>query len=273
MIKKELQVENGNFTRIVNPLIEELVKIPFKGCELAVALFIIRKTYGFQKKQDEISITQFENGLKRSRPVIVKALKNLQLVKVVKLVKRGSSKTCSNLWEINKYYNEWELVKLPQLVKHRRSTSKDLTKQLVKAAKHTKENIQKKYTKEILQTNVCDTFNYNIQLKKMFEDKDIRMWTIATYWTFKGLKSSNKDQYSSRLKRELRPSGLLKGYDKRRIYEVMSWLATNSDFKWTLETVHKYIDEDLNKLATNNLSEKDKAKIEAERIRQKYENK
>jgi len=145
---KDLQVENGNYTRIVNPLIEELIKIPFKGCELAVAMFIIRKTYGFQKKQDEISLTQFEKALQRTRPVVVKALKNLQLVKVLKLVKGGTSRNSSNLWEINKYYETWELVKVAKLVKHRRLTSKDKTIQLVYPPKHTKETIQKKIQKK-----------------------------------------------------------------------------------------------------------------------------
>jgi phage replication O-like protein O len=145
-MNKDLQVENGNFTRIVNPLIEELITVPFKGCELAVALFIIRKTYGFQKKQDEISLTQFEIGLKRTRPSIVKALKNLQLVNIVKLVKRGDSKNCSNIWEINKYATTWELVSGVKLVKRKQSTSKAEAPQLVKPVIHTKET--KENTKE-----------------------------------------------------------------------------------------------------------------------------
>jgi len=138
---KALQIENGNFTRIVNPLIEKLIQMPFKGCELAIVMFIIRKTYGFHKLEDEISITQFEKGLKRGRPTIVKALKNLQLVKILILVKRGTSKNSSNTWRINKYYNKWELVKTPELVKRRGV-------QLVKTPLHTKE-----ITKEIIHTN------------------------------------------------------------------------------------------------------------------------
>jgi len=144
---KDLQVENGNYTRIVNPLIERLIQIPFKGCELALVIFIIRKTYGYNKKQDEISLTQFERGLERSRPSIVKALKNLQLVKIVKLVKVGNSKNSSNLWEINKYYKNWELVNTVELVKTKRATSKAEGLQLVKTPLHTKDNT-KDNTKE-----------------------------------------------------------------------------------------------------------------------------
>lgn len=136
---KHLQVENGNFTRIINPLIDALIKVPFKGCELAVAFFIIRKTYGFNKKEDEISLSQFENGIKKTRPSVVKALKNLKLVNIAKLVKTGNSKKQSNTWAINKYIDTWELVKTAKLVKHRKPTSKAAHKELVKAALHTKD--------------------------------------------------------------------------------------------------------------------------------------
>lgn len=125
MSKDELQVENGNFTRIINPLLEQLIQIPFKGCELATALFIIRKTYGYNKPNDKISLTQFEKALKRTRPTIVKALKNLQLVNVVKLIKRGNIYNSANLWKINKYYETWGVVNTAKLVKGRRKPSKD----------------------------------------------------------------------------------------------------------------------------------------------------
>ena len=148
MTDNDLQVENGNFTRIVNPLIEELVKIPFKGCELAVALWLIRKTYGFQKRQDSISLTQFQEGLNRSRQTIVTALKNLQLVNVVRLVKKGNMKGASNIWEINKYMNTWNLVNTVRLVQRGNKPSLTERLNLVQTGRHTKETTKERRTKE-----------------------------------------------------------------------------------------------------------------------------
>jgi phage replication O-like protein O len=123
-MKDELQVENGHFTRIVNPLIDNLIKVPFKGCELALAMFIIRKTYGYQKKEDQISISQFMKGIGRGRPTVVKGLKNLQLINIAELVKRGDSRNQSNVWKINKYHASWKLVNIAELVKTKRLTGK-----------------------------------------------------------------------------------------------------------------------------------------------------
>jgi phage replication O-like protein O len=147
MDKKDLQVENGNFTRIINPLLDALIKIPFRGCEVQIAMFVIRKTYGYGKKQDSISLSQFSLALGRSRQTIVDGLKNLQLVKIVRLVKKGDSIMSSNIYEINKYIESWELVKMSRLVKRNRGTSLELTQKLVKIARHTKDNT-KDNTKE-----------------------------------------------------------------------------------------------------------------------------
>lgn len=147
MTKEELQIENGNFTRIINPLIEELIKIPFKGCELAVAIFIIRKTYGFQKTEDEISLTQFQKGLNRSRQTIITALKNLKLVNVAILAKKGNTKGLSNTWRINKYFETWKLVNMARLVQRNDKPSLTERLNLVQTARHTKETT-KETTKE-----------------------------------------------------------------------------------------------------------------------------
>ena len=70
------QKENG-YTPIANEILEELVKIDLLGAEFRVLFFIIRKTYGYHKKQDRISFTQFEKCTGISRPTINKTLKNL----------------------------------------------------------------------------------------------------------------------------------------------------------------------------------------------------
>lgn len=155
MEDKELQLENGNYTRIINKSLDELVKIPLLGVELAICLFVVRKTWGYNKTSDQISITQFEHGVKRSRPTVVKALKNLQLVNILQLVKVGSSKSQSSEWKFNKYYKKWTfnnpLVKPPELVKYNDPTSKEKLSQLVKIPKHTKNNTKNNIQKKVAQ--------------------------------------------------------------------------------------------------------------------------
>lgn len=108
------QLEKG-YTKICNELLEQLVATPLPDVEHRLLLFIIRKTYGYNKKSDKISLTQFEKALKRSRPVVSRGLKNLLLRNMV---------VRSHILAISpqKDYEKW-VVDTPLLVKNR-STSR-----------------------------------------------------------------------------------------------------------------------------------------------------
>src|SRR3990167_701531 len=81
-----VQIEKG-YTRIANEALEALVKVRLPPSEKDILFFIIRKTYGYGKKEDRISLTQFEKGTELSRPTVVRALSNLLTRKI--LVKAG----------------------------------------------------------------------------------------------------------------------------------------------------------------------------------------
>jgi hypothetical protein len=51
-------------------------------------MFIYRKTIGWDKEVDGISLSQFTDKINATKPSIVSALKRLQLVKIIKLVKK-----------------------------------------------------------------------------------------------------------------------------------------------------------------------------------------
>ena len=95
-----------------------------------------------------------------------------------------------------------------------------------------------------------ENFSFLEKLKVMFADKDRRMNIIAYYWRTKGFTMENKAKYDNAIKRELIPSQALIGYTNEEIKKTCEWLKKNADFKWTLETVHKYIDEPLDQMKT-----------------------
>lgn len=108
---KELQVENGNYVRVVNRFLEELVKASLLGTEYAVVLFVVRKTWGYNKRSDRISLSQFESGTNLSRVTVIKALKNLRTMNILVLVSSSGKKSKKgDEWRVNKYYKTWLLV-------------------------------------------------------------------------------------------------------------------------------------------------------------------
>lgn len=85
-------------------------------------------------------------------------------------------------------------------------------------------------------------FSYKNLVETMLISKDVRLTIIANYWLINDFTFANKEQYNAGLKRELKPAGNLKGYKLEHLIACMKWIKKTKDFKWTLESVHKYID-------------------------------
>lgn len=149
------QVENG-YTRIAsgnekNDVLMALVKHRLNATQYQIILLVIRKTWGYNKKEDWISLTQFENYLSKSRPAITNEIK--ELVKNNILVKK-SYPGIRALYSVNKEFNQWkQLGKKTLLGKKTYTTSKENLLSLVKKTLPTKDNITKdniQYTKNVV---------------------------------------------------------------------------------------------------------------------------
>ncbi len=92
------QCEDG-FTKIANELLDALIRTNFSGYQRRVFDAILRKTYGFNKKEDWISNSQIVEmtGIKRSH--VSRAKKELTLRNIVT---KGGNKT-----QLNKDYDQW----------------------------------------------------------------------------------------------------------------------------------------------------------------------
>lgn len=97
------QKENG-YTAISNEIMKALCKIRINGEARQVLDFILYKTYGFNKKSDGISLSQFteETGLKR--PTVCKAIRRL---KDMNLITQKDTSTW-NLYELQKDFETWK---------------------------------------------------------------------------------------------------------------------------------------------------------------------
>lgn len=74
---------------------------------------------------------------------------------------------------------------------------------------------------------------------------------MALYWKTKGVKLTNREQAGLEIQRFVKPAKELSCYEDDKIYKTIDWLNKNADFKWSLETIKKYINEDLKKLDAN----------------------
>jgi len=107
--------------KTINDFILSLVKARLSSSEYQVVLLVLRKTYGFNKTKDWISLTQFENYCLKTRSTICTAIS--ELVKKNILVK-NAYKGIKASYRLNLNITEWHLlVKKIKPVGKKRTTS------------------------------------------------------------------------------------------------------------------------------------------------------
>ena len=93
------------------------------------------------------------------------------------------------------------------------------------------------------------------EIPDLLKDKQKHVFVIGLYAKAKKVTFENVEQQQSFLKRYLRPARDLIGYNTQKIIDTMKYLIDSADYKWTLETVGKFIDEDLKVLKTKGQTE------------------
>lgn len=98
------QTENG-FVRIATAIMDRLCKMRIPGEARQVLDFVIRKTWGFNKKSDIISVSQFVEGTGLSRQHVYRARLKLEKMNLIR-TQKGSTGMVS--YSFQKDYDQWK---------------------------------------------------------------------------------------------------------------------------------------------------------------------
>ena len=102
------QIQNG-YVKIANEIVEALIATDLAGQDFKIALFIIRKTYGFNKTEDIISLSQMMSATGMSKIRCSQVVNRLQLRKILTVTEfiNGVSKK----YRLNKDFESWTTIK------------------------------------------------------------------------------------------------------------------------------------------------------------------
>jgi len=90
-------------------------------------------------------------------------------------------------------------------------------------------------------------------IPNLLNDKQKHIQIIGLFVKAKKIEFSSKEELATFITRNVRAARNLKPYEFNKIADTMKYLIDNADFKWTLESVGKYIDEDLDNLNKSKL--------------------
>jgi phage replication O-like protein O len=102
------QKENG-YTPIANEIMDALISADISGQEFKIALLIIRKTYGFNKNEDAVSLSQMESATGMIRVRCSQVVNRLQLMKIITVTENING--IGKKYKFNKNFDSWQTVK------------------------------------------------------------------------------------------------------------------------------------------------------------------
>ena len=113
------RIENG-YVRIANELLEAICRLDVSGSEMRILLYIIRRTYGFNKDYAEIPLSEVSTAVGMRREHIQKMLKRLSTKNIIDL--RTNSGTKPQTISIVKNYEKWDVELCASCLLHKTAT-------------------------------------------------------------------------------------------------------------------------------------------------------
>lgn len=203
-----------------------MIRIRIPGEARQVLDFIIRKTYGFNKKADAISLSQFVGATGIKKPNVIRAIIKLDNMCIIKKDNNGITK-----YMLNKNFDEWKALSKRikgGIVKDNGGVSKKITGGIKKDNKalskkiHTIDNID-----NITINNITkDNYELNSSLAKNSDHhKIIKYWTDQYMIKFGVKYDFQRGKDGSIIKRLLK----IFKYDGLKLI-IDTMLSSNDDF-------------------------------------------
>lgn len=262
------QAENGHID-IANEIAEKLARYRISGQENQVLWVVFRKTYGWHKKDDEISLSQFCKFTDMKRSQVVRSLKKLVSKRILTSTQKGT--TFANKYRFNKDYETWlPSIKRDTLVSKRilEGVSKRIPKVVSKRI-HTKETSKETNTKE-KNVEQSSTTPVKKQIKDRYQDtspmtciefveycrvSNARHIQIIGEWAEgENPEYKTKGEWLRFINRNLRPAKELIPFTNEQLQEAYKKMLKDIErinpttgkkqgfiTKYTLETLNKYI--------------------------------
>ncbi len=163
MVKTDPDPKDGHID-IAHEIAEALMRINLSGYQYRIIWCIIRKTWGWHKSTDKISLTLFEKMTGLKSKYICKAIKDLEALNMI-IVDRNNR---VNTYKFNSHYDTWKLNK--------QSLNKD---SLNKDSLNKVQGLPKMGVKTLPKLGVTKEKKETIQKKDLF--------IILDYWNKKDL--------------------------------------------------------------------------------------
>jgi phage replication O-like protein O len=103
----DIQLEGGGWSRIHNRIWELLAQANLTSREFRCLMFLFRQTYGYQKKADAISLSQWADGTGMQKHHVMSALGKLEERRIIVRIAGSQGRGKTAVYGFNKYHEQW----------------------------------------------------------------------------------------------------------------------------------------------------------------------
>lgn len=179
--KEVANPQPDKFTKISNELLEAKARIRISGEENQIWEVILRQTYGFRKKSDVISLSQFTLKTGMVKPSVCRAINNLSKKNMINKIANAHSVSYS----IQKDYTKWKPLTKMLTVNNIANSVNNIANNRLQYC-----DTQKKVSKETIQKKIYTSFIY---FKKIWEKYPNAIGRKLAYKHFKASVKNEED--------------------------------------------------------------------------------
>jgi phage replication O-like protein O len=103
----DVQIEKGGFVRIHHAIMERLAQTELTGRQARILWALLRRTYGYNKKEDAISLSQFCDDTRLKKAHASVTLKELVERHIIYRKDAGAGRGHVATYGFNKYFEQW----------------------------------------------------------------------------------------------------------------------------------------------------------------------
>ena len=226
------QVKDG-FTRIANEILENIMKASLNGTQFRIVMAVWRYTYGFQRKEHDLSLTFLAKAINASRGQVDRELNALIDRKIISVV--GAGERGARVIAFNKNYSDWIDRPLISGLSSNTSTepSSTVSTQLSSTSRTKKENIKEKKKNTRQPKRYAEDSTY-FKMAQYFHDK-VKAVAEAEGLTHLIIKA-DMQKWADEFRKLWE---IDKVQDKRLIAEVIDWVTIDTFWKTNVLSAKK----------------------------------
>lgn len=204
------QLHNGH-TRIANEILEQIMKTNLNGTQYRILMAVWRYTYGFQRKEFEMSLSFLAKAIDAGRSQVDRELNALIDRNIITVIEIGSKG--ARVMSFNKNYKEWnekEPGGMPVVIPSKGEKKKMPTS-------------NRKYKEDNTYYKMADYFHQRIS--KVAEEAGVEHL----------IKKANLQKYADEFRKLIE----LDGVSKKQAKEVMDWVTQDPFWKTNILSAKK----------------------------------